>query len=251
MEYAKGLKYMAKIDGQFKIKDWLQNGKGMIYITNYSIIQEALRPILSLFVDLLGRQVLSLSESTERRIFFLLDEFGTLQRLPTIVKLLTMARSKGGCVFIGIQDYGQIDQTYSVNHRQSIINACGNKIIFNVDDPTSAKVSSDILSETEYIEMNKTRSMGVNDNRDGTSLAERTKRESLIMPAELMKLPDLTAIVRFKAFDPLISTFKYKIYPDKAPVLVMRDDLLLKPNPKVKKPSPAEVEESILQAISQ
>jgi type IV secretory pathway TraG/TraD family ATPase VirD4 len=229
MEYAKGLKYMAEMDGPFKIKDWLQHGNGMIYITNYSIIQEALRPILSLFVDLLGRQVLSLSESTDRRIFFLLDEFGTLQRLLTIVKLLTMARSKGGCVFIGIQDYGQIDQTYSINHRQSIINACGNKIIFNVDDPTSAKVSSDILSETEYIEMNKTRSMGVNDNRDGTTLAERTRRESLFLPAELMKLPDLTAIVRFKTFDPLITTFKYKDYPDKTSGFVMRDDLLLKP----------------------
>jgi len=252
MEYAKGLKYMADIDGTFQIKDWLQNGKGMIYITNYSIIQEALRPILSLFVDLLGRQVLSLSESTERRIFFFLDEFGTLQRLPTIVKLLTMARSKGGCVFIGIQDYGQIDQTYSVNHRQSIINACGNKIMFNVDDPISARVSTDILSETEYIEMNKTRSMGVNDNRDGTSLAERTKRESLFLPAELMKLPDLTAIVRFKSYDPLISTFKYKIYPDKAPEFVMRENLLLKPTPKVEKvekSSPAGEEESISQAV--
>ncbi|MGO9145831.1 MAG: type IV secretion system DNA-binding domain-containing protein [Desulfomonilia bacterium] len=249
MEYAKGLKYMAQTDGQFKIKDWLHNGEGMIYITNYSIIQEALRPILSLFVDLLGRQVLSLSESTERRIFFLLDEFGTLQRLPTIVKLLTMARSKGGCVFIGIQDYGQIDQTYSTNHRQSIINACGNKIIFNVDDPTSAKISSDILSETEYVEMNKTRSMGVNDNRDGTTLAERTKRESLIMPAELMKLPDLTAIIRFKTYDPLITTFEHKDYPDKAPGFVMREDLLLKPKPKVHEPSPSRSGESMSPSV--
>jgi type IV secretory pathway TraG/TraD family ATPase VirD4 len=160
-----------------------------------------------------------------------------------------MARSKGGCVFIGIQDYGQIDQTYSTNHRQSIINACGNKIIFNVDDPTSAKVSSDILSETEYIEMNKTRSMSVNDNRDGTTLAERTKKESLFLPAELMKLPDLTAIIRFKTYDPLITTFEYKDYPDKAPGFVMREDLLLKPSPKIEKPSPTGTCESMSPAV--
>jgi type IV secretory pathway TraG/TraD family ATPase VirD4 len=230
MEYAKALKYMAHTDGPFKIRDWLNDGKGMLFVTNYSIIQETLRPILSLFVDLLGRQVLSMSESMERRIFFLLDEFGTLQRLPTIVKLLTMARSKGGCVIIGIQDYGQIDQTYSSNHRQSIINACGNKIIFSVDDPTSARISSEILSETEYMEMDKTRSMGVNDNRDGTTLAERTRRESLFLPAEIMQLPDLTAIVRFKTYDPLITKFKYKNYPDKAEGFVLREDLLLTTN---------------------
>jgi type IV secretory pathway TraG/TraD family ATPase VirD4 len=228
MEYAKALKYMADTNGSFKIRDWLHGGKGMLFVTNYSIIQETLRPILSLFVDLLGRQVLSMSESMDRRIFFLLDEFGTLQRLPTIVKLLTMARSKGGCVIIGIQDYGQIDQTYSSNHRQSIINACGNKIIFSVDDPTSAKISSEILSETEYVEMDKTRSMGVNDNRDGTTLAERTRRESLFLPAEIMQLPDLTAIVRFKTYDPLVTTFQYKTYPDRAEGFVLRADLLLK-----------------------
>ncbi len=228
MEYAKALKYMAHTDGSFKIRDWLHGGKGMLFVTNYSIIQETLRPILSLFVDLLGRQVLSMSESMDRRIFFLLDEFGTLQRLPTIIKLLTMARSKGGCVIIGIQDYGQIDQTYSSNHRQSIINACGNKIIFSVDDPTSAKISSEILSETEYVEMDKTCSMGVNDNRDGTTLAERTRKESLFLPAEIMQLPDLTAIVRFKTYDPLVTTFQYKIYPERAEGFVLREDLLLK-----------------------
>ena len=43
-----------------------------------------------------------------------------------------------------------------------------------------------------------------------------------------MKLPDLTAIVRFKTYDPLITTFKYKDYPDKAVGFVMRKDLLLK-----------------------
>jgi len=248
MEYAKALKYMAQTDGPFRIKDWLHSGEGMIFVTNYSIIQEALRPILSLFVDLLGRQVLSLSESTDRRIFFLLDEFGTLQRLPTIVKLLTMARSKGGCVFIGIQDYGQIDQTYSSNHRQSIINACGNKIIFNVDDPTSAKISSEILSETEYVEMNKTRSMGVNDNRDGTTLAERTRKESLFLPAEIMKLPDLTAIVRFKTYDPLITKFEYRDYPDKTEGFVLRKDLLLKS--KLTEPSPDIADEDVSPVVS-
>jgi hypothetical protein len=97
--------------------------------------------------------------------------------------------------------------------------------------------------------MNKTRSMSVNDNRDGTTLAERTKKESLFLPAELMKLPDLTAIIRFKTYDPLITTFEYKDYPDKAPGFVMREDLLLKPSPKIEKPSPTGTCESMSPAV--
>jgi hypothetical protein len=45
-----------------------------------------------------------------------------------------------------------------------------------------------------------------------------------------MQLPDLTAIVRFKTYDPLVTTFQYKTYSDKAEGFVLRADLLLKSN---------------------
>jgi len=96
--------------------------------------------------------------------------------------------------------------------------------------------------------MNKTRSMGVNDNRDGTTLAERTRKESLFLPAEIMKLPDLTAIVRFKTYDPLITKFEYRDYPDKTEGFVLRKDLLLKS--KLTEPSPDIADEDVSPVVS-
>jgi len=227
MQYAKCFEFMAKNDGDFTLQNWLDSGKGMIFITNYSSVQDTLRPILSLFIDLLSRKLLSMPDSRERKIFFILDEFGTLQRLSSIIRLLTLSRSKGGSAFIAIQDYGQIDRLYSKDHRQSILNACGSGVVFSMADPVSAEISSSKLGEIEYFETETTHSMGVNTYRDGISLSERKKREKLFMPSELMDLEKLTAVVKFSDYDPVISKFFYKKYPNVAEAFAMRSDLRL------------------------
>ena len=72
----------------------------MIYVTNYADIRDTLKPILTLFIDLLGRKLLSLADSHTRRVFFMLDEVNTLQKMSTLLDLLTLSRSKGGvCLF--------------------------------------------------------------------------------------------------------------------------------------------------------
>lgn len=210
MQYVKCFEFMAKNDGDFCINDWLSDGRGMIFITNYSNVEDTLRPILSLFVDLLGRKLLSMPDSQNRRIFFMLDEFGTLQRLSSILKLLTLSRSKGGCVFLGIQDLGQIEKLYSRDHRQSIVNSCGSSVIFSVADTETARYCSEKIGETEYMHAEKTLSMGVDDFRDGTSLSIRKKREPLFLPSDIANLPELTGIVKFPNYHHLVTKFKYK-----------------------------------------
>ncbi len=227
MQYAKCFEFMGGNNGDFTLQHWLDNGKGMIFITNYPGVQDTLRPVLSLFIDLLSRRLLSMPDSRSRKIFFLLDEFGTLQRLSSIIRLLTLSRSKGGAVFIAIQDYGQIDRIYTKDHRQSIVNACGNGVTFALSDPVSADISSAKLGETEYLDTETTRTMGVESYRDGTSLSERKKRERLFLPADIMDLDKLSAIVKFSNYDPVLSKFSYKQYPDCAESFVMRPDLLL------------------------
>jgi type IV secretory pathway TraG/TraD family ATPase VirD4 len=48
-------------------------------------VQDTLKPILSLFIDLIGRRLLSMKDDYHRRIFFFLDELGTLQKLSSIL----------------------------------------------------------------------------------------------------------------------------------------------------------------------
>lgn len=228
MQYVKSFEYMSKADGSFSITEWLGDPKpGAIFITNYADVKDTLRPILSLFVDLLGRKLLSMKDDRKRRVFFLLDEFGTLQRLSTIKDLLTLSRSKGGAVFIGVQDKGQIDKIYSPEFSQSILNACGNSIIYRVSDPVTAKYLSDRIGKTEILEVDQALSMGVSDNRDGVSLMQRSREKDLVLPSEIMNLRDLEAYLKIANYAITRIEFQYRSLCDKHEPFVVRDDLLL------------------------
>jgi type IV secretory pathway TraG/TraD family ATPase VirD4 len=227
MQYVKCFEYMTDFEGDFSINDWLDSGKGMIFISNYADIKETLKPILSLFIDLFSRRLLSLPDSNQRSIFIMLTEFGTLQRLSSIVDLFTNARSKGGKCYMDIQDFGQIDNIYGQHHRQSILNACGNFVTFALADNTAAKIASERLGEAEYTEIDKSASMGVNSLKDGVSFSEKTKKESLFLPSEIIELPELTGIVRFANYGMLKTKLEYVDYPTKHKAFDMVDDVNL------------------------
>jgi type IV secretory pathway TraG/TraD family ATPase VirD4 len=248
MQHTKAFEYMAGCDGDFSVKDWLQSGQGMIYITNYADVKDTLKPILSLFIDLMGRKLLSLPDSHQRRIFFLIDEFGTLQRLPTILDLLTLSRSKGGSVFIGIQDYGKIDKLYSREIRQSLVNACGSSVTYSVSDE-SAKIASNTIGETEFMDSERSFTMGVKNFRDGTNLAQRKRKEALFLASDISNLPDLTGIVKFPNYNYVVSKWLYTAYPTKNPPMVVRDDLLIENIKKEEEKIRQQLEEQELEIV--
>ncbi len=201
MQFAKAFEFMTDADGSFSIKSWLEDGKpGFIFITSYADIKDTLKPILSLFVDLLGRKLLSMKDDRSRRVFFMLDEFGTLQKLSSIVQLLTLSRSKGGSTWIGIQDMGQIEKIYGKELRQTIFNACGTSLLFAVKDPDTQKFFSDAIGDTRYIDSEETRQMGSADERDGITLIRRRVTEKLILPSDLQNLPALQAYLKIPGY---------------------------------------------------
>src|SRR5208283_119477 len=95
MQYTSAFEFMARNDGAFSITEWLSDRTpGFIFVVNRSDVKDTLKPILSLFIDLLGKKLLAMPDDLTRRIFFILDEFGTLQRLSSIKDLLIASRSK-------------------------------------------------------------------------------------------------------------------------------------------------------------
>ena len=219
MQYAKSFSYL-KIDGDFSIGKWIKNPIGNIYVPNYANTKDTLKPILSLFVDLLGRQLLSLPDDFNRRIFIFIDEFGTLQRLSTIKSLLTLGRSKGASVWIGIQDIGQIEAIYGKSSRQTIINACGTSLIFRVSDPTEAQYLSEKIGNVILKVPQENFSMGVEDMRDGFGVTKSEKTEPLIMPSEIQSLNNLEAIVKFIGNHITKIKFTYKKFKNRNPSFV-------------------------------
>ena len=225
--YCRCFEYLAGIDGDFSIRKWIENGSGCLFITNNAEVQDSLKPILSLFMDLFARKLLSMPDTTSRKTFFLIDEFGSLQQMMSVIKLLTVARSKGGCCFIGIQDLGQIDKIYSREHRETIVNACGNKVIFSVKDVNTARYCSELLGDVERFHSDKTLSLGETSFKNRASLNFRKQREALFLPSMIMDLRDLQCVVKFSNYPPVISPLTYQHYETRSASFELRDDLLL------------------------
>jgi type IV secretory pathway TraG/TraD family ATPase VirD4 len=236
MQYVSCFRYMGKETSDFSISDWLENGKGWIFVTNYADIKDTLRPILSLFVDLLGKKLLSMPDDLSRRIYFIVDEFGTLQKLSTVKDLLTLSRSKGGGVWIGVQDVGQIDRLYGPHGRQTLVNACGTSVHFSVADPDTAEFVSKKIGDTRYKYVEEVHSIGVTDFKDGISLQPRDKTERLVMPSDLQNLPDLECFIKLPGHFLVRTKLTYKSYKNNHIPFYLRDGLEIEKMDKISEP---------------
>jgi type IV secretory pathway TraG/TraD family ATPase VirD4 len=163
-----------------------------------------------------------------RRIFFILDEFGTLQRLSSIKDLLIASRSKGGACFLGIQDMGQLNKIYTEPAANTIVNACGTSVMFSVADPQTADYLSRKIGDSEFEATEESYSAGVKDGRDGLSWSKRNKTEHLLLASQFMNLPDLHAYVKIPNVPGVTeTTLTYKSYPAKTEPFLIRSDLVL------------------------
>jgi type IV secretory pathway TraG/TraD family ATPase VirD4 len=228
IQYVKVFEYMTSMDGDFSIRRWVSNHDeaGMIFVTNYAKLQNTLRPIISLFLQTAGSNLLSLSDDLTRRVYMILDEFGQLPNINTIESLMTASRSKGGAVFIGVQDIGQLDKIYKKETRSTILNSASNRLIFNCKDRETAKFFSNDIGETEYWELVESQSISMNKG-DRVNANKQRHKEFLVTPEDIQSVPDLNAFVSIGGNNVTLSKWEYKKLSSIAQAFVQRSDLNL------------------------
>lgn len=229
-QYTNCLLYFQDTDGDWRLKNWIEDGKpGFLYVVNYPQLQDTLRPILSLTVDLTAKYTLSLKENYSRRIYFILDEFPQLQRLPSLVNILAAGRSKGAAVVLSVQDVNQADALYGREKTGSITNNCNTTLSFQLGDPHSQDFMSRLFGEREILESDESISMGSADYRDGLSITRRRRTDRLVLGSELGTLPKFSFYLKMLHHDvvesevsrkertamhpPIIEKTKYNIIP--------------------------------------
>lgn len=227
MQFVKIFEYMQEMKGEFSIREWVSSeSSNTIFITNYANLQNTLRPMISLFIQTVGSSLLSLSDDIHRRLYFILDEFGQLPKMDTVTSLMTASRSKGGSVWIGIQDVGQLDTIYTEKTRGTILNACSNRLIFNCQDQRTAKILSDDIGQTEYWEATENLSLGV-EKGDRINVNKQRRKEPLVTTEDIQSLRELSAFITIGGSDVTLSKWKYKKLPKIADAFIQRPELNL------------------------
>jgi type IV conjugative transfer system coupling protein TraD len=181
------------------IRDWVANekGDGWLFITVKADQLPSLRPLITVWLDIAISAIMSLTPDRRRRLYCVIDELPTLQKLPSLSDFLARARKYGGCGILGFQSYPQLEATYGIQDAAAITGYCSTWVALRANDTPTAKHVSENLGQVEQVEANEGMSYGVNDMRDGVNLSRMQVTRPLVMHTEVTNLPNLSGFLRF------------------------------------------------------
>jgi len=226
--YTASLSYLVGTDGDFSIRKWINNensDKRIIFLANQAEVQKTLKNLISTFFDFSTKALCSLPDDPDgRRIYFILDEFGQLSKMDSVVQLLTQGRSKGAATWIFIQDIAQIDNIYGKDLSKSIVNGCRNKFYFNVSDYNTADFISKEIGSVEFERTRESKSFGVHDMKDSISIQSEIVERPIAMASEISSQENLTFYLQL-ADIPQLNHVKidYRRFPTNRPAYAPRD----------------------------
>lgn len=198
--YCKSLLYLRddKHDALFSIRRWIEGDSqdSWLFIATDAQKIDALKPLLSVWLDVAAKAVLSLPPYSERRLWFFADELPKLHKLPSLMNLLERGRKYGACFVGSVQDVHQIHSVYGRNDAETLTSLFNTKIFFRSTEPQSMAWMSKVMGGLEFIEKKEGFSYGANDMRDGVSIHQERRFEPIVKEAEFSELPDLHAFLK-------------------------------------------------------
>ncbi|AOH86922.1 conjugal transfer protein TraD [Sphingomonas panacis] len=217
--------YLDDTQDGFSIRKWVEDDEddSWLFITVKADQLPSLRPLITVWLDIAISAIMSLTPDRERRLYCVIDELPTLQKLPSLSDFLARARKYGGCGILGFQSYPQLEATYGIQDAAAITGYCSTWVALRANDTPTAKHVSENLGQVEQIEANEGMSYGVNDMRDGVNLSRLQVTRPLVMHTEVTNLPNLSGFLRFGRNLPVVRfSDSYNEVPDVAPAFIER-----------------------------
>ncbi len=215
----------------FSIRDWVKDESkdSWLFITSRADVHKSIRPLISMWIGLAVQAAMSLSPNRERRIWFILDELPTLQKLPSLDLLLAGARKFGACAVLGVQTIAQVRDTHGRDAAAAILSHPSTRLTLRVGDSETATYLSDSLGQRHTVR--KVSSESQNSGGGGSSTSEQHSIEAAILPSEILALPNLVGYLRIPN-DPVVK--KVKLTPcDRATLAEPYQDRALSSPPPV------------------
>lgn len=198
--------YLDDTEDGLSIRDWVANERddSWLFITVKADQLPSLRPLITVWLDIAISAIMSIAPDRNRRLYCVIDELPTLQKLPSLSDFLARARKYGGCGILGFQSYPQLEATYGIQDAAAITGYCSTWVALRANDTPTAKHVSENLGQVEQVEANEGMSYGVNDMRDGVNLSRMQVTRPLVMHTEVTNLPNLMGFLRFGRSLPVV-----------------------------------------------
>ena len=199
--YVRFLEHLRRVSHPFSVRKWVTQSDGgeWLFVTYKEDQLDELRQYLSCIASIAMVEALSLPESRDRRLWFILDELASLGHLGRLPDTLTKLRKLGGCVVVAVQIISQLRAIYGRDVAQAIIGNASTKVILRQEDGETAKYWEEQLGQRQVKRTlggsSSNRSVSIERSVRGESRSMQIVRESVLLASELMALKDLQGVV--------------------------------------------------------
>lgn len=172
--------------------EWAEDRKGWIFLTSKPSEREALRPLHSLWIDLLVLRLLNEPKERQHPAWFVLDELASLQRLPQLHTAITENRKSKNPLVLGFQGKAQLEMIYG-HLAEVMLSQPTTKIFLRTTEPKAAEWVSNAIGKIEIERLRETHSTGL---RAGNNFSLERQVEPLVLDSEISGLPDRHAFLK-------------------------------------------------------
>jgi hypothetical protein len=178
-------------NGRWSAAEWSKQRKGWLFLTSTSETRERLLPLTSLWLDTLVLRLMNQGQTSSRKVWFVLDELATLQRLPQLHTAVTENRKSNNPVVLGFQGRSQLETRYG-HEAEAMLSQPATKIFLRTSEAHAAKWISDTIGRVEIERLRESRSSGqLGGQRNTTSYNNERDVVPLVMDSEISGLENL------------------------------------------------------------
>jgi len=183
-------------NGHWSATEWSETRRGWIFITSLPAEREALRPLQSVWIDMLVLRLMNQPKADQKRVWFVLDELASLQRLPQLHTAITENRKSNNPIIMGFQGKAQLEVIYG-HLAEVMLSQPATSIYLKTKEPNAGEWVSKAIGKVEIERMRETHFDGT---RSGRNFALDRQIEPVVMESEISGLPDLHAFMKYENY---------------------------------------------------
>lgn len=208
----------SQANGAWTATEWAEKRRGWIFLTSLPAEREALRPLQSLWIDWLVLRLLNEPASPQKRVWFVIDELASLQKLPQLHTAITEARKSNNPVVLGFQGKAQLEYLYG-HLAEVMLSQPATSVWLTTKEPKAGQWVSEFIGKVEIERLRETHFDG---SRGGRNFSLDRQVEPLVMESEIAGLADLHAYMKYQNYVTHFS-FPYLDMPEIAEGFVLRE----------------------------
>ncbi len=198
--------------GEWNACEWARHRKGWLFITSTPQTLDRLRPLISVWLDLLLMRLLSGGPP----VWVFLDELPTLNKLPKLPEALALARKPNVRLVLGLQGRAQLETRYGPES-EAMLSQPATKVFLRTSEPRAAEWISKAVGEVEFERLkesvNYDRRLFVVHQRKGHGFSLDRQTKPLVLASEISGLSNLTGYLKSENY---VVRFEFKPNPVKA-----------------------------------